>query len=211
MRRLYVQYGCGLTAPKEWLNFDVSPTLRIQKIPLIGNLIKNKLNIFFPSNVKYGDIIKGLPVNENSCDGIFCSHTLEHLAFDDFRKALKNTYRLLKPGGIFRCILPDLETTAKEYLSSIENGNRKASIDFMNNVLLGMKQRPKGIKKRLGAAFGNAHHLWMWDKYSLEAELEDAGFENIRCCVFNDSSDTMFKLVEDEGRFWHAAAFECTK
>ena len=25
---IYVQYGCGLCAPKEWVNFDVSPTLR---------------------------------------------------------------------------------------------------------------------------------------------------------------------------------------
>ena len=38
MKKKYVQYGCGLSAPNEWINFDVSPTLRIQKIPIIGSL-----------------------------------------------------------------------------------------------------------------------------------------------------------------------------
>jgi hypothetical protein len=34
MTKIYIQYGCGLSAPKEWTNFDVSPTLRIQKLPI---------------------------------------------------------------------------------------------------------------------------------------------------------------------------------
>lgn len=97
----YVQYGCGHSAPKEWVNFDVSPTLRIQKTPIIGLLVKKKLNTTFPSNVLYGDIIKGLPIEDNTCDGLYCSHTLEHLALDEFRIALKNSYRILKKG---RCI-----------------------------------------------------------------------------------------------------------
>ena len=35
----FVQYGCGLTAPTTWENYDVSPTLRVQKVPLLGALI----------------------------------------------------------------------------------------------------------------------------------------------------------------------------
>jgi len=94
--KIYVQYGCGLSAPKEWKNFDVSPTLRIQKTPIVGNLFKSRLNTVFPENVQYGDIIKGLPVKDDSVDGVYCSHTLEHLSLEDFRKALKNTYRIMK-------------------------------------------------------------------------------------------------------------------
>lgn len=96
MTKIYVHYGCGLSAPKEWINFDVSLTLRIQKIPIIGQIIKHKLNTVFPENVRYGDTIKGLPIDENSCDGIYCSHTLEHLSLQDFRIALKNTRKILK-------------------------------------------------------------------------------------------------------------------
>ena len=65
---LYVQYGCGLSAPVGWQNFDASPTLRLQKIPLIGKLVRK---VDFPSNVLYGDIVKGLPgIAPQSCDGV---------------------------------------------------------------------------------------------------------------------------------------------
>lgn len=84
----YVQYGCGLSAPKEWINFDVSPTLRIQKVPILGTLLKKRLNINFPTNVLHGDIIEGLPIERNSCDGLCCSHLLEHLSFQDFTSLL---------------------------------------------------------------------------------------------------------------------------
>ena len=56
----YVQYGCGLSAPKEWLNYDVSPTLILQKTPLLSSVLK--LDTAFPDNVLYGDIVKGLPI-----------------------------------------------------------------------------------------------------------------------------------------------------
>ena len=42
MKKIYVQYGCGLAAPKEWMNFDGSPTLRVQQIPIIGALLKKQ-------------------------------------------------------------------------------------------------------------------------------------------------------------------------
>ena len=116
MNKRYVHYGCGLTAPVQWENFDVSPTLRIQKIPLLGRLVRQRLNAQFPENVRYGNIIKGLPVLEDSCDGVYCSHTLEHLSLVDFRKALANTKKILKPGGIFRCVVPDLESAARKYI-----------------------------------------------------------------------------------------------
>jgi ubiquinone/menaquinone biosynthesis C-methylase UbiE len=207
----YVQYGCGLSAPHEWDNYDASPTLRIQKNPLLKLIFKNKLNAVFPGNVKYGDIVKGLPVMENSCKGVYCSHTLEHLSLDDFRLSLKNTLGILQPGGIFRCVLPDLEMATRNYINELDKGNKEASIEYISNILMGLKSRPKGIKRIAESVFGNAHHLWMWDKYSLAAELEKAGFKNIRVCNFNDSEDAMFTHVEDRTRFYSAIALQCYK
>lgn len=212
MTKIYVHYGCALSAPKDWINFDISPTLRIQKIPILGKLLKNKLNIIFPENVRYGNIIKGLPIKENSCDGVYCSHTLEHLSLMDFRIALKNTYKILKKGGVFRCVVPDLEYSAREYIKSLDNGNSLASIKFMGeSTLLGTLERPKGLKGFLSLFFGNSRHLWMWDYKSLAEELKNAGFIQIRACKFNDSIDPMFKYVEDPGRFENSVAIECWK
>ncbi len=211
MSHFYVQYGCGLSAPKEWINFDVSPTLRIQKIPVLGGLIKGKLNIVFPDNVKYGDIIKGLPVKNNSCDGVYCSHTLEHLSLNDFRTALQNTYKILKKGGIFRCVVPDLEWAARVYIESFDQGDEKASYSFMEETFLGLKDRPKGFKGFITSVYGNSNHLWMWDYSSLAHELSEAGFKQIRKCKYNDCQDKKFVLVEDEDRFKNAVAIECKK
>jgi ubiquinone/menaquinone biosynthesis C-methylase UbiE len=211
MEKTYVQYGCGLSAPKEWVNFDVSPTLRIQKTPVIGTLLKSRLNTTFPSNVLYGDITKGLPIKENSCDGLYCSHTLEHLALNDFRKALANSYLVLKKGGIFRCVVPDIEYIVRQYIAGLDKGEKSASISFIEGTLMGVEERPKGMKAFLSSFLGNSHHLWMWDKYSLSEELQKAGFKEIRSCKFNDSEDTMFKHVEDANRFENAVAIECKK
>lgn len=212
MSKTYIQYGCGLSAPKEWINFDVSPTLRIQKTPILGGLLKSRLNTTFPSNVRYGDITQGLPVADNSCDGLYCSHTLEHLALEDFRIALKNSYRILKPGGLFRCVVPDLEHSARRYIQSLEQGDPAASIQFVgNDTILGIEKRPRGLKGLVNSYYGNAHHLWMWDYKSLSEELKKAGFTQIRPCKFNDSKDDMFKHVENVTRFENAVAIECSK
>lgn len=208
---LYVQYGCGLSAPVEWENFDASPTLLIQRTPVLGTLLKKKLNCNFPSNVRFGDIVKGLPIVKNSCDGIYCSHVLEHLSLRDLRAALQNTYKLLKKDGIFRCVVPDLEYAAREYIHTLDQGDSSASITFLKSTLLGEETRPVGMRKLLSGMFGNLSHLWMWDYSSLAAELKSVGFVAVRRCQFDDCEDKMFQVVEDKLRFINAVAIECKK
>jgi hypothetical protein len=212
MNKIYVQYGCGLTAPREWINFDVSPTLRIQKTPILGALFKRKLNIIFPSNVRYGNIVSGLPIGEATCDGVYCSHVLDNLSFEDLKIALRNTFKILKEDGIFRCVIPDLEWAARSYISSLENGDTMASVKFLGyDTQLGVEKRPKNLKGFISSFWGNSRHLWMWDRYSFSEELKKAGFTRFRLCEFNDSEDEMFKLVENSARFIHSMAFECKK
>jgi SAM-dependent methyltransferase len=208
----YIQYGCGLSAPKNWVNFDASPTLRIQKIPVAGQFISPKLNVLFPENVRYGDITKGLPgISDNSCSGVYCSHVLEHLSLQDFRKALFNTFKILKPNGIFRCVVPDIEHIARKYIENLNKGQKDASINFIKETLLGVEKRNSGFKGIATAAFGNSHHLWMWDHYSLAEEIIKVGFRKVRRCTFNDSEDVKFKEVEDPSRFFESAAIEAIK
>lgn len=212
MKMQFVQYGCGLSAPTGWLNFDSSPTLRIQRHPILGRVLKSKLNVIFPDNIKYGDIIKGLPVADNSCDAIYCSHVLEHLSLEDFRLSLRNTLKILKPEGTFRCVVPDLEYAARTYINALDQTDANASLVFCGpDTLLGVEKRPQGFKGLMTSLFGNSHHLWMWDRVSLAKELEQAGFISIRQCSFNDSAITAFHEVEDEGRFINAVAIECRK
>jgi SAM-dependent methyltransferase len=198
---LYVQYGCGFCSPEGWLNFDASPTLRLQKIPVMGRWAPVK----FPASVRYGDIRKGLPVADGSADGVYCSHVLEHLALEDFRKALKNTFRILRPGGVFRLVLPDLKLLAREYLGRSEPD---AAIRFMESTLMGRLTRPKGMSGLLRSWIGNSEHLWMWDYEALAMELDKVGFTSIRPAVFGDSGDAMFAKVEDQVRWTSALGMQ---
>lgn len=205
----YIQYGCGFTAPAGWINYDASPTLRFERLPVIGRLyVRNSQR--FPANVRYGDIVKGLPETAASCDGIFCSHVLEHLCYADFQEALKNTYSILKPGGIFRGVVPDLKAAALKYIESYADTENPASA-LMRDTMLGLEERPRSLAAVVKSMFGNSRHLWMWDYKSLSFELAKAGFVNIRECSFGDSADPAFQSVEAADRFFAAAAFECSK
>ncbi len=201
----YVQYGCGLCAPDGWLNFDASPTLRLQKIPVIGTKLAP---VKFPANARFGDIRKGLPVPDGSVDGVYCSHVLEHLSFDDMKLALKNTLRILRPGGVFRLVVPDLKVMAADYVNS---SDPTAAIQLNNAMLLRGKSRPVGLNGLLRAWIGNSDHLWMWDFPSMELQLKEAGFASVRPAVFGDSGDEMFSKVEDPGRWERVAAAHCRK
>jgi SAM-dependent methyltransferase len=205
----YIQYGCGFTAPANWLNYDASPTLRFERLPILGKLYtRNKQR--FPANVKYGDIVKGLPEKADSCDGIYCSHVLEHLAYDDFITALKNTYSILKPGGTFRGVVPDLRAEVINYIETYEQVDTPAN-ELMRSTMLGIEHRPKTFGANLKTMYGNSKHLWMWDYKSLEFELQKVGFVNIRPCQYGDAADPIFRFVEEKGRFFRAAAFDCQK
>src|SRR5215470_7850839 len=104
---LYVQYGCGVSCPAGWVNFDASPTLRLQRLSVAGPLL-GKAGPRFPDGVRYGDILNGLPIADGTADGVYASHVLEHLSLADCAAALRNTFRLLRPGGVFRLVITDL-------------------------------------------------------------------------------------------------------
>jgi hypothetical protein len=203
----YVHYGCLFSAPESWLNFDASPTLRFERVPLVGQLY-TKNDRRFPPNVRYGDIVRGLPVAENSCRGLYCSHVLEHLALIDCRKALRNSFSYLQPGGLFRMVLPDLEGLARNYLA---NPSSTAAHRFMRESILGSEERRRGLMGLLCSWLGNSRHLWMWDFKALEHELRHAGFNQIRRAHFGDAQDPRFADVEDKGRFESCLAIECKR
>jgi len=208
MAAVKVQFGCGLSAPVEWANYDSSPALRLQRLPVIGALVPAGRFGRFPANVKYGDITLGLPLPSNHAALLYSSHVLEHLSLEDMRRALRNCHRVLQPRGIFRMVLPDLERLVKRYS---DDSSSDACIRFMQDTLLGSKSRPRGLAAFLRDRLGNSRHLWMWDFKGLAKELADAGFLDIRRAYFGDSPAQDFRLVEAADRWTDALGIECRK
>ena len=207
--RSYVQYGSGPSVPDSdgWRHFDASPTLFFERLPLIGRLYTRN-EVRFSDRVEFGDIVKGLPVDPQSLDGVYCSHVLEHLALADCRIALRNTYGLLKPGGIFRLVLPDLNHLARRY---VNNPSHDAAIEFVRDSGLGLETRDRGLWRFFVSWLENSRHLWAWDFEALETELEREGFVGIRRAAIGDSLNPMFVQVEDPGRWENCLGMECRR
>jgi SAM-dependent methyltransferase len=200
-----VHYGCGLCAPDNWLNFDASLTLRFERLPFVGRLYKKNLQCF-PVNVRYGDIVKGLPINAGSCDAVYCSHILDYLTYEDCKRALRNTKQILRPGGTFRLVVQDCSLFIKQYLA---DGTTDASIKFMDQTGWGRRTRPRRLIDFAIDHFGHSHRLWMWDFKALYMELAQAGFHSIRRAEFGDSENPAFSNVEDIGRWKYSVAIDC--
>lgn len=179
--------------------------LIFERLPIVGRLYTRNASRF-PGNVRYGDIVKGLPIPPESCKGIYCSHVLEHLSFQEFDEALENTYACLQRGGTFRLVVPDLEHLARMYLSSTDP---MASARFIDDSGLGKRMRPRSLTEFLMEWLGGSRHLWMWDERSIAQKLGDQGFRSIRRASFGDAEDKRFCEVEVKERF--GLAMQCSK
>jgi predicted SAM-dependent methyltransferase len=61
-------------------------------------------------------LLKGIPFSNNQFEVIYHSQVLEHIPKEKAADFLMECFRVLKPGGIMRVVVPDLEDIANEYL-----------------------------------------------------------------------------------------------
>jgi SAM-dependent methyltransferase len=208
-----VQFGCGLSCPDGWLNFDSSPRLRLQRLPFIGSRVFGSRVVSgpfgrFPVGVHVGDIVHGLPVNDGGVRLLYCSHVLEHLSLGDLRRALANCHRMLRPGGVFRLVLPDLEFLISEYVRSTSPSRAET---FIRSTLMGIEQRDRSVRGLLECFLGNSRHLWLWDYSGLAHELASIGFQRIRRASLGDSPHSEFANVEAPARWRDALGIEAAR
>lgn len=100
MENKYLNLGCGSRFIESWINID------------------------FVSNspyVKAHNLLNGIPLPDNSVDVVYHSHVLEHFPKDSAGPFIRECYRVLKPGGIIRIAVPELEQLARNYISNLEN------------------------------------------------------------------------------------------
>ena len=202
MKQMYINYGCGLCAPTNWLNFDGSPRLWLERKPILAQLIQLRHGRLFPENVRYGNIVTGLPIPDGSATAAYASHVLEHLSRCDIERALANTFRILRPGGTFRLVVPDLEWRAEVYLRQRQEYGSSAADSFIESCHIGVRDTPHGLFNRLRAAYGHTGHHWMYDFGTISSLMLKAGFIDVRRCAIGDSGDRMFDAVEVKERFY---------
>jgi predicted SAM-dependent methyltransferase len=126
------------------------------------------------------DLRGALPFATGSVKGIFHQHALEHIDYPrGARHLLAESARVLRPGGLLRLGVPDLERYVNAYRSN--------DTEFARLVGAGAVEHASQI---LNFAFGHAHRF-LYDYDALRVELEMAGFRAIRRADHRDSADPM--------------------
>ncbi len=159
--------------------------------------------------ITYWDLRKGIPFDDGVFDVVYHSHFLEHLSREDGVRSIEECYRVLKPGGVIRAVVPDLEGMLRDYQGAIKKMERgtnyaQSGHQAVMAVMLGSmvcatwyteladdgkqakkRDKPK-LPKRVALALARRKpensvdiHRWMYDRYSLEFLLSKAGFRNI--------------------------------
>lgn len=102
MDKCLLNLGCGRAVHPDWRNLDI--------VPLVDG-------------VQACDLSKGIPFDAESADAVYHSHVLEHLRTPDAESFLTECHRVLRPGGILRIAVPDLEGICRAYLRALESSS----------------------------------------------------------------------------------------
>jgi predicted SAM-dependent methyltransferase len=100
MSARYLNVGCGSRFNRSWINVDIQPS---------------------DKDVKACNILNGLPFDEGHFDAVYNSHVIEHISKPDVVYFLAECFRVLKPDGVLRVVVPDLEQIASLYLQSLKD------------------------------------------------------------------------------------------
>lgn len=110
--KTYVNLGCGARYHPEWTNFDIVPQ---------------------GPGVIQADLSQGIPLSKGTADVVYHSAVLEHIRREHVVPFLRECHRVLKPGGVIRIAVPDLEGICRLYLEKLQaarGGGAAAAPDY---------------------------------------------------------------------------------
>jgi SAM-dependent methyltransferase len=166
VRRL--NWGCGTHPEPGWLNSDIKegPGIDIS-----------------------ADIRGGLPLADGSVDYAVSIHALPELPYPDLVPALRELRRVLKPGGVLRLGLPDLERAMRAYLDG-DSGYFVVPDDDVRSL---------GGKLVVQLTwYGYSRSMYTFD--FVEELLYRAGFQRVRQCAFRETEGPHSEIVGLDNR-----------
>lgn len=166
-----LQIGCGANHLDGWLNSGIG-------------LRECRAGIYL-------DAGKHFPLQDASFDYIFSEHLFEHLTYPQALNMLKESYRVLKPGGVMRVATPNLRFLMGLYQDP-EKPLHKRYIEFTakNGEL---PPTAVFVINRFHTAWG---HQIIYDRETLAKLLEQTGFKDVCSCEVSQSEHPALKDVE---------------
>ena len=166
MRRM--NWGCGPVAPYGWINSDIEAAPGVQIV---------------------ADIANGLPLPDDDLDYIVSIHVLPEIPYRGLDPALKELRRVLKPGGVLRLSLPDMDKAIDAY--------RSGDIDYF---LIGDDEVQSLAGKMMVQLtwYGRSKSMFTWE-FTREL-LARNGFRDITRCDYQKSSSGLPGICELDNR-----------
>ena len=192
-----INIGCGLSGIGGWHNFDNSPTVTLSRIPLLNRLLKTPA---WPRDVQRHDVRKGLRFADGSVRYIYSSHTFEHFTRAESLAVAKECFRVLRPEGILRIVVPDLELIAREYLA---DPSAEAAQTFLSRLSLNHSIHD--------VIHPGSNHSQMFDGKSLVHLVREAGFERVEVSSYRKSAIPEIDQIELEVRRGESLYVEARK
>ena len=186
-----LQIGAGASNAAGWLNTDIEPT----------------------ASQAFLDITEPLPFGDNSVYAIFGEHVIEHVTYEQALYFLKESHRVLAPGGKVRMVTPNLLKFAEllrepnpEYFA------RKLDFHFWP------ADTPDPAAFILNNEMRSFGHQFVYTPAMIRASFEKAGFTQIKQWAPGETDDPDLKDMEIRPRgdwkdvnAFEAMAFEATR
>ncbi len=100
------------------------------------------------------DICEGLPFDDGTFDVVYHSHVLEHLSPVDGESLVSECHRVLRPGGVLRMVVPDLERIAELYLQMLRKAWHRESSASDNYAWMKLELLDQMVRKKSGGLMG---------------------------------------------------------
>ncbi|QHT70544.1 methyltransferase domain-containing protein [Rhodocytophaga rosea] len=180
--------GCGNRYHKSWTNID-----------------------FYSANesVLSHDLTQGIPFDNDTFDVVYHSHVLEHFSKTGAAAFLKECFRVLKPNGIIRIAVPDLESIARIYLQQLESAyNREAGAEANYDWIV-LEMYDQTVRNRRGGDMadyifqGNlANESFVYARHGLEAKNLRKEFLNAKDQnKHQNTTDSLYNRVFNFGAY----------
>lgn len=152
--KVMLNIGCGTDYKKGWINIDNNSDNNIDTIDLNW------------------DLRNPLPFDDGTVDYIFNEHFLEHLTVEEGQKSLRDFKRVLKPGGVMRIAMPDLDEAVKNY-----SDKKWKSKPIIKNFGMEFVETNAELLNMVFSWWG---HKWLYNWEELERRLKQAGFTKMQ-------------------------------
>ncbi len=175
VKKLHI--GCGDCLKAGWLNSDY--------------YTKSK-------EIIHLDATKRFPFDDNEFAYVFSEHMIEHIPYRDGSHMLKESFRVLKPGGMIRVATPDLSFLIDLYSTE--------KTELQNEYIVHSTNKYIGYVPFYDATFVINNYVRAWghqfiyNEKVLRDSLEKAGFANITRLRARESHNDDLRDLENVAR-----------